>query len=121
MKNKQKETVVDDEGMAEVLNEFFSSIFTRENGANLPRAEEMDKEEMRGVRLTHVKVRKKIQKLRTAAAADPDGVGLRILQELENEIVDGLTIVFRISFAESVIPADRKDANVTPIFKKGTK
>jgi hypothetical protein len=121
LKNKQKETVTDDEGMAEVLNEFFSSVFTREDRANLPRAKEMDTEEMRGVRFTQAKVRKKIQKLRTAAAAGPDGIGPRILQELENELVDGLTIVFRTSFAESVIPADWKDANVTPIFKKGTK
>jgi hypothetical protein len=59
LKNKKK-TVVNEKGMAEVLNEFFSSIFTREDRAYLPRAEEMDMKEMRGVRFTQAKVRKKI-------------------------------------------------------------
>jgi hypothetical protein len=59
--------------------------------------------------------------MRPSAAAGPNGIGLRILQELENETVEELTNEFRTSFAESVMPADWKYANVTTIFKKATK
>jgi len=44
-----------------------------------------------------------------------------VLQELENEIAAALVIIFRHSLNTGEIPADWKRANVTPIFKKGSK
>ncbi len=43
--------------------------------------------EIRGVRFTHAKVRKKIRKLRASAATVPKWDGTRVSQELENEIL----------------------------------
>ncbi len=63
MWNKKGEMVTEDGSMAEVLNEFFSSVFTREDTNNA----------------TTEKVKKIIRKLRTAAAAGPDVVGPRVL------------------------------------------
>jgi hypothetical protein len=48
---------------------------------------------MRGVRFTQAKVRKKIRKLRASAASGPDAIGPRVLQELENEILEGLVLI----------------------------
>jgi hypothetical protein len=42
-------------------------------------------------------VKKKIRKLRKEAAAGPDEIGPRVLQELENEISAALVIIFRHS------------------------
>ena len=38
-----------------------------------------------------------------------------------DEIVEPLTEIFNKSVSEGVVPQDLKIANVTPIFKKGTK
>jgi hypothetical protein len=36
LKNEKKETVTEDQGMAELLNNFFGSVFTREDTENIP-------------------------------------------------------------------------------------
>jgi hypothetical protein len=53
-------------------------------------------------------------------AAGPDGIGPRVLQELQQEMDPALAAVFTKSM-EGVVPADWRDVNVTPIFKKGAK
>ena len=121
LRDRNAKVVTEDEEMAEVLNGFFSSVFTREDETNIPRADDMETEEMRGIRVTEWEVKKKIRKLRKDAAAGPDEIGPRVLQELENEIAPALVMIFRHSLSTGEIPADWKRANVTPIFKKGTK
>jgi hypothetical protein len=121
LKNEKKETVADDLGMAELLNSFFSSVFTNENTTNIPAAEEMDTELLQDVKITERMVREKIRQLKPASAAGPDGLGPRMLQELEGEIAPALTLIFQRSIQEGEVPDDWKSANVTPIFKKGSK
>jgi len=107
------------------LNRFFSSVFTRDvdgqdgggerdNPPNQP-------PRMGRMVITEAEVRKKIRKLRKEAAAGPDEMGPRLLQELENEIAWPLTIIFRASLVRGEVPDDWRTANVTPIFKKGSK
>ena len=66
-------------------------------------------------------VKRKIRGLRSEAAAGPDGVGQRVLKELQDGLAPALAYVFRQSMREGVVPADWKMAHVTPIFKKGAK
>jgi hypothetical protein len=81
----------------------------------------MEAEEMKDVQLTREKVRRKIQKLRSDAVAGPDGIGPRLLQELLEEVVGGLSLTFQKSFESGSVPGDWKDTNVILIFKKGAK
>jgi hypothetical protein len=59
--------------------------------------------------------------MRKDAAAGPDEIRPRLLQELEDDIVPGLTMIFRRSLETGDVPDDWKMANVTPIFQKGSK
>ena len=59
--------------------------------------------------------------LRRESAAGPDRVGPVILKELEDGLAPVLAHVFRRSLAEGNCQEDWKKANVTPIFKKGSK
>jgi hypothetical protein len=121
LRNEKKETVSDDQGMSELLNKFFSSVFTREDTSEIPVAAEMETEFLEEVDINQGRVREKIQQLKPTAAARPDGLGPRLLQELEDEVTPALTIIFQRSIQEGEIPEDWKSANVTPIFKKGSK
>jgi hypothetical protein len=52
LKDKNEKVVTEDQEMAKVLNEFFSSVFTRENTTNVSEAENMATEEIKTVRIT---------------------------------------------------------------------
>ena len=108
--------------MATILNECFCESFTREDSTNIPEPEPMD---MGGsiyyINITVAAVRRKIKNLRSESAAGPDSLGPRVLKELERGLAPALTHIYRRSLAESIVPADWKKANVTPIFKKGAK
>ena len=115
-------TVTDNKEMATLLNKCFGESFTREDSANVPDPTAMvlgSLLESLDIKVSAVK--KKIRGLRAEAAAGPDGIGPRIIKELQEELAPALAHVFRRSLAEGVVPADWKKANVTPIFKKGSK
>jgi len=121
LKNADKETVSDDQGMAELLNNFFSTVFTREDTGHIPKAADMETSAMNGISITVKAVRNEIQKLKPDSAAGPDEIGPKLLQELESVLSTPLASIFRESINTGEVPEDWKRANVTPIFKKGSK
>ncbi len=94
------------------------AIFTKENAEETPEPDNLQTD----IVLTSIQFRvqdviKKIKNLKTEGAAGPDGFGPRVLQELQLEIAPALAAIFTKSMEEGVVPADWRDANVTPIFK----
>jgi Reverse transcriptase (RNA-dependent DNA polymerase)/Endonuclease-reverse transcriptase len=113
--NKPKE-------MAELLNGYFSSVFSDEEAGAVPRAEQNDvNEELQDIEITADKVRKQLKKLKPASAPGPDGIGSMVLRELADQIKDPLAAIYRKSIDSGVVPDDWKSAHVTPIYKKGSK
>jgi hypothetical protein len=51
----------------------------------------------------------------------PDGFHPRLLKKLATVLAGPLTSFFRKSLNEGILPADWKEAQVTPLFKKGDK
>jgi hypothetical protein len=51
----------------------------------------------------------------------PDGFHPRLLKELAAVLAGPLTSFFRKTLNEGILPADWKEAQVTPLFKKGDK
>ena len=115
-------TVADSKGMADKLNEYFGSVFQQENVASVPKATEMiTGSKCRGVNFRPSVVKKAIRQLKPNSAPGPDGITPRVLQELVNEVAEPLGLIFQKSLAEGAVPDDWRTANVTPIFKKGSK
>ena len=52
-------------------------------------------------------------------ASGPDQIPCRLLKGLAGEISPILTEIFKQSMRDGVIPSIWKNANVTPVFKKG--
>ena len=66
-------------------------------------------------------VRDKIMKLKPGTAQGPDGIPARVLKDNCDSLCVPFTIIFNKSMEAGCVPHDGKLANVTPIFKKGSK
>ena len=71
--------------------------------------------------ITPEKVKKKIDVMRANAAPGPDKLCPRLLKGVSELICTPLSTIFKKSIDEGVVPDDWRTANVTPIFKKGSK
>jgi len=114
-----------DEGMCESFNDYFTSVFTREDTTNIPRGEQVwkgrDKEALCDVIIDHTVVEDRLNKLRADKSTGADGLSPRLLKEIKSEIIQPVLYIWRKSISEGDIPQDWKLANVCPIFKKGSR
>ena len=109
-----------DKDKAEVLNKFFSSIFTREDTVNMPNTPDTKTDViLEDTDLTIDEVDKKLSRLNPNKSAGPDGASPRILKELHTAIAEPLYNIFRKSIDQGKLPRGWKIGHVSPIFKKG--
>ncbi|CAM4529159.1 unnamed protein product [Caretta caretta] len=78
-------------------------------------------EELLQIEVTLEEVLELIEKLNRNKSLGPDGIHPRVLKELKCEIAELLTMVCNLSFKSATVLSDWKIANVTPIFKKGSR
>ena len=64
---------------------------------------------------------KKLKDLNINKSPGPDSIYSRILVELVDTIGPFLSIKFQNSYNTGTVPSSWKEANITPIFKKGDK
>ena len=122
LKDANGKVISDSMEMAEELNGFFSSVFTREDTSNLPAPRIRSFEHsIKKVNFRQAVIEKKIAKLKPSAAPGGDGIAVKLLQEFAPLLARPLALIFNQSMTEGVVPSMWKEANVTPIYKKGSK
>ena len=111
--------------MAKILNGFFSSTFTKENLSNLPepskRAMNGRNLELNDISIDEEKVRRTLDKLQDNKAAGVDGINSTFLKNGIDGMVIPLVKIFQNSLQTGQVPKDWRLANVTALFKKGSK
>ena len=119
IKGELKET---DQEIVEGLNEYFGSVFTRENLKNFScQNSEPCVEKIDNIRFDKVVIKQFINELNVNKAMGADNIHSRLLREGVDSISTALEKIFTRSLAYGEIPNDWKIANVVPIFKKGKK
>ena len=123
--NKLGELSLDDRSNANILNNSFSSVFTKENIESMSKPRKQF-DERKGSKLTYTEieppiVEKKLRNLKLNKAAGMDGIHTNILKALSEEISLPLCMIFRKSLNEGVVPLDWRAADVVPLYKKGAK
>ena len=122
LETKEGNKITDDKQKAEELNNFFVSVFTKENIQNVPILEQRDFESpLETVRISEQQMGFLLKKLKIDKSPGPDNIHNRILFEGRNELQGYLTNICNKSLEQGELPAMWKTAEVVPIFKKGKK
>jgi ribonucleases P/MRP protein subunit RPP40 len=120
-------TIVEDDGeAANLLNDYFSSVFTMENMNNIPEPIKffqgiVTDEGLLSIHITSDLVERKLEKLKVDKCPGLDEIHPKLLYELRKQISGPLAKLFSNSLEYGVVPNDWKEAGVTPLFKKGKK
>ena len=115
------ERVIDDGKKAEVLNDFFASVLTKETDINIseiPVTEENVRFVLKDLLLKPQDVRSKLIKLQGNKASGPDFISVNVLRNCPDFDI-ALCVLFNQSIQTGCVPQDWRDANVTPLHKKG--
>ena len=76
---------------------------------------------MPSITITVNGIRTLLTKLNPHKAPGPDKLHPLVLKELSSSIAPALCRIFKASLESGIVPSDWKSANVTPLFKKGSK
>ena len=111
--------------MAENLNEYFSSVFTREDISILPvletKFERREFDYLGQLIVTPTMVAMKIRDMKDNKSPGVDGIPPKLLLEIVEQISIPLATVFNLSLEEGIVPLEWKEANIIPLFKKGSR
>ena len=116
LKDEKGNLITNDKERAEILNNFFTSVFLKEDTSNLPNiktGEYSNGKLMEDIKITKDMVEKKLKELNPNKAQGPDSIPPRVLREIHKEIAEPLTILFQKTIDSGEISKELKTAEVT--------
>ena len=66
-------------------------------------------------------IAKTVKKMKDNKSPGVDGIPPKLLKEIVEQITTPLTKLFYLSLEEGIVPSEWKEANITPLFKKGSR
>ncbi len=116
--------------MANMLNDYFSSVFnspteavhitTNDTDTNneIGSTSATSEQSLHNLEITTKEVLKVLKDMKTNKSPGPDSIYPRVLKETKSESVDALKTVYNLSLRQGCVPVDWKATNVTPVFQK---
>ena len=114
----------EDSEEAEILNNYFASVFANEGSGVLPNFEERNfSETLSNLEISTVMISKALDKLKASKSQGPDNIHPKFIKECKESLQQPLEIIFKKSLETGQIPVrdNWKQGNITAIFKSGSK
>ena len=105
----------DSQVKANILNDQFSSFFTKEDTSTIPSLGDSTHPHLARITVSEEGVQKLLGGLKIHSAADSDEIPARLLKEYASELALALTLIFQASLDQSRLEA----CLVLPVFKTG--
>ena len=123
MKNPNGEFVSQDDEKAEILNHQYAKTFTVENIQEMPTFtnSSLSSDPLTFITITEAHVEQLLHALRIDKSPGPDQIHPKVLKEVASQIAKPLAIIYQLSVSHGTVPHQWKVANVSPIFKKGSR
>ena len=119
LKDDQGYIVTDYYRKAELLNTFFKSVFTVETPDDIPDFPLRTDQVLNTVAFNEDTIRKHLESLEESKSVGPDDFHPKFLKETAKSLSKPISTLFTKSFDEMEIAKIWKNANVTPLHKKG--
>ena len=105
LKDGQGQIISSDEGMADLLNEYFVGVYTKEDLREIPNAaiSYLGNSPLRKINITLERVSEKIKKLNAYKSPGPDGFYPREIKEVEIELAPHFHDIFKTSLEQKKI------------------
>ena len=110
-----------DEERANCLNECFSRKFCDPAVHSLPDPPLFDAPGLNCFSVSRERIVQLLRELCPHKACGPDGLSARIMRECADELAVPIHIICQLSVRSGIFPTVWKQANVIPVFKKGSK
>ena len=121
--NSQGQLISDATEKAELLNNFFSSVFTRETVESIPSPDPCFTgsvtQHLYDINVDASVIAGKLHALRPDKSAGDDNLSPRLLRDPSTELATPVSLNFRRSLDTSCVPRDWRTAIVSPLYKKG--
>ena len=105
---------------AEIFNKSFQSVFTKESSF-VESCEVAGSQALEKVEVDVAEVKKIMETEDVRKCPGPDGVSNWILRECSDQLADKIHSIIVMSLRDSRVPKEWKKANITPIYKGGSK
>ena len=109
-----------DKEKANLLQQQFCSVFTKENG-NIPEMEKRTNKSLNDLIILEAMVRKEILALNINKSSGPDEISPILLIKLIDYVASPLAMLMNTTIKHGILPKDWKKAFVSPIYKKGAR
>ena len=114
--------VHDEKEMANISNRYFHESFNVPlDNEELPEMDNLCEENIANIEITQEMVKNKLENLNKFKSSGPDRIHPHVLKETAASISLPLSMIFKESLRVGETPDDWRKANITPIFKKGSR
>ncbi len=120
LENHNGEVIFDTYNIADVLNNYFKSVYVNEEINTTPTLPLRTNYQMEDIQIDYEDVKCYLSKLDVRKSTGFDNVHPYVLNKSNEGIAVPLTI-FKMSLSKCEVPQKWKCANVTPLFKKGSR
>lgn len=110
-----------DKEKANILQKQFCSVFTNESENNIPTLSCKTDASVSTLNITSDMVRKEIMGMNVNKSCGPDNIHPRMLKELVDAMSKPIALLLNRTMEKGEIPNDWRKANVSPIYKKGSR